>query len=211
MSAEILESLSWRYATKKFDTKKTLKQDKLDLLIAAFNLTATSYGLQPCRLIVVKDQDLKEKMLPLCFNQSQIKDCDAVLVLCTTSISSSYIHDYFKRVETERGTPGETLKPFKDFLTDSFSKKTPEEIQSWARNQAYLIMGNLLTVCAVEKIDSCPMEGFNPKAMDDLLELGKVALESVLLLPVGYRAVDDFMASEKKVRLEKAEVVRILD
>lgn len=211
MSSPIIESLKWRYATKKFDSSKELEDHKLQYLIDAFNLTATSYGLQPCRLLIVRSQDVKNQMLPLSYNQSQVVDCAAVLVICITSVDSNYVNEYFKRVEQKRGTPTDVLKPFKDFLTDSFSQKTPEQIQSWAKRQAYLILGNLLTVCAVEKIDACPMEGFDPKGVDALLQLKEKGLESALLLPVGYRSPDDFMATQKKVRLENAEIVEILE
>jgi nitroreductase len=210
MPESILESLKWRYATKKFDNEKSLEASKIELLVQSFNLTATSYGLQPCKLIVVESKELKEKMLPISYNQSQVKDAAAVLVLCTTSVDSSYINGYFDLVSSERGTDKKVLKPFQEFLVDSFSKKSEEEIQSWAKNQAYLIMGNLLTVCAAQGIDSCPMEGFDPKAMDELLELKKHGLNSVLLLPIGYRSNTDFMSTQKKVRQPQESMVSYL-
>ena len=90
---------------------------------------------------------------------------------------------------------------------DSFSKKTPEDIRNWAINQAYLALGNLLTVCAVERIDSCPMEGFKPADFEEILELGPKALEPVLLLPVGYRAATDMFSDFAKVRRAEAESI----
>jgi nitroreductase len=202
-----IESLQWRYATKKFDIEKKLEDSMLDVLAQAFNLTATSYGLQPCRLIVVKDQDLKSKMVPHSYGQMQVKDASAVLVICTTAVDEQYVKDYFSIVKKERKTPDEVLKPFQDFLTTTFSKKEEAEIESWAKNQAYLIMGNLLTVCAQQQIDSCPMEGFIPEKIDDLLGLSEKGLKSTLLLPVGYRADDDLMATLKKVRRPQEEMV----
>lgn len=85
-------------------------------------------------------------------------------------------------------------------MIEDFKLKTQEEIEAWAKNQAYLAMGNLLTVCAMLKIDSCPMEGFNPDKFDEILGLNKLNLKSVLVMPIGYRSEDDFMASLKKVR-----------
>lgn len=202
-----IESLQWRYATKKFDTEKKLQDSQIDVLAQAFNLTATSYGLQPCRLIVVKNQELKNKMVPHSFGQMQVKDASAVLVICTTAVDEQYVKDYFSIVKKERDTPDNVLKPFQDFLTASFSKKEEAEIESWAKNQAYLIMGNLLTVCAQQQIDSCPMEGFIPEKIDDLLGLSEKGLKSTLLLPVGYRADDDLMAALKKVRRPQDQMV----
>ncbi|MEN8816525.1 MAG: NAD(P)H-dependent oxidoreductase [Nonlabens sp.] len=205
-----IESLQWRYATKKFDPEKKLDKEQLELLAHAFNLTATSYGLQPCRLVIVQDQEIKEKMVPHSYGQMQVKDSSAVLVLCTTAVDASYVKEYFSIVKKERGTPDEVLQPFQDFLTDTFSKKEVEEIELWAKNQAYLILGNLLTVCAQEQIDSCPMEGFVPDKIDDLLGLKEKSLKSTLLLPVGYRATDDMMSQLKKVRRPEQEMISYL-
>ena len=202
-----IESLKWRYATKKFDSAKNIEKKQLDVLAQAFNLTATSYGLQPCRLVVVIDQDIKDKMVAHSYGQLQVKDASAVLVLCTTAVNESYIKDYFSLVKKQRNTPDEILKPFENFLTDTFSKKELDEVESWARNQAYLILGNLLTVCAQEQIDSCPMEGFVPEKIDELLGLSEVGLNSTLLLPVGHRATDDMMSQLKKVRRPQQEMV----
>jgi len=110
-------------------------------------------------------------------------------------------------VKKVRNTPDEVLNPFKEFLIDSFSNKNTLEIEQWARSQAYLILGNLLTVCAHEQIDSCPMEGFVPEKMDELLNLKSKGLKSVLLLPVGDRSTDDFMAKLKKVRKPQQEMI----
>lgn len=110
-------------------------------------------------------------------------------------------------VHQQRGTPEEVLQPFREFLESEFSTKAQIEVQQWARNQAYLIMGNLLTVCALEQIDSCPMEGFDPKKVDELLGLDKEAMHSTLLLPVGYRSEEDIMAQLKKVRRSQEEMV----
>jgi nitroreductase/dihydropteridine reductase len=205
-----IESLQWRYATKKFDSEKNLETSQLELLAQAFNLTATSYGLQPCRLIVVQDQDLKEKMVPHSYGQMQVKDASAVLVICTTAVDEQYVKDYFSIVKKERDTPDEVIQPFQDFLTSTFSKKESAEIELWAKNQAYLILGNLLTVCAQQQIDSCPMEGFVPEKIDELLDLKNKGLKSTLLLPVGYRATDDQMSQLKKVRRPQQEMVSFL-
>ncbi|WP_124979879.1 nitroreductase family protein [Nonlabens xiamenensis] len=202
-----INSLEWRYATKKFDSERHLEENQLDLLAKAFNLTATSYGLQPCRLILVTDQDIKDQMVAHSFGQLQVKDASAVLVLCTVHVDDAYVTEYFNMVQQQRGTPEEVLQPFREFLESEFANKAKEDVRQWARNQAYLIMGNLLTVCAMEKIDSCPMEGFEPKKINQLLGLEKLGLESTLLLPVGYRSEEDLMSQMKKVRRQQQEMI----
>ncbi|MBT8261290.1 MAG: NAD(P)H-dependent oxidoreductase [Bacteroidia bacterium] len=208
MNSGIINKLQWRYATKKFDPNKTLSEEKLEILKEAFNLTATSYGLQPLRLIVVSDPEIKEQLVPISMDQQQVKDASHVLIFCTEStVNSKYIKEHFNRVEDIRDTPREILDPFELYLLQSFSEKKPEDIEQWMTKQAYLAMGNLLTVCALEDIDACPMEGFDPEKYDELLQLTQKGLRSVLVMPVGHRADDDMFADLKKVRRGVEKVV----
>ncbi len=204
----IIESLRWRYATKKFDNTKVLPQEKIDILTEAFNLTATSYGLQPLKLVVIKDKELQSRLTQHSWNQQQVADASHVLVFCIEKIvGEEYISKHFENVKTTRNTSEEILDPFKKQLVDSFKNKPAEEISTWASKQAYLAMGNLLTVCAIEEIDACPMEGFIPDKYDELLNLKDLGLSSVLVLPVGYRAKDDMFSDFKKVRRSISDTV----
>ncbi|TSE04750.1 MULTISPECIES: NAD(P)H-dependent oxidoreductase [Aquimarina] len=197
----IIESLQWRYATKKFDSTKILTQQKIDTLTQAFNLTATSYGLQPLKLVIIKDKKLQKQLTEHSWNQAQVADASHVLVFCIENeVGKKYITKHFDNVKATRNTPDEILKPFKEQLVDSFENKPSEEILNWAAKQAYLAMGNLLTVCAIEQIDSCPMEGFIPEKYNEILKLNELGLSSVLVLPIGYRAKDDMFSEFKKVR-----------
>lgn len=208
MTCKTLDKLQWRYACKKFDTTKKLSEEKLTVLKQAFNLTATSYGLQPLKMLVISNQTLKEELVPLTMNQSQVADCSQVLVLCTeTQISSSYIKEYFDTVVSLRETPRDVLQPFEDFLTNDFSQKDPSQINIWMAKQAYLALGNLLTVCALEDIDACPIEGFEPQKYDSFLNLTEKGLQSVLVLAVGYRADDDMFSTLTKVRRGTEKVI----
>lgn len=212
MKTTITEDLKWRYATKKFDENKKLSKEKLIILKETFDLTATSYGLQPVKMVVVSDAKTIQKLVPMSFNQPQIGNASHILVLCSEMIvDTKFIKNYFDLVEKTRNTPRDILASFEDFLIDDFSKKSPEEIEAWGTNQIYLIMGNLLTVCAAEKIDSCPIEGFVPSEYDEFLGLTDMGLRSVLVLAVGYRAEDDMFSELKKVRRGVDEIVIDLD
>lgn len=135
------------------------------------------------------------------WNQKQVRDASHILILCTEqNIDSHFIRNYFNRVKEIRKTPEDILTPFENFLIEDFEKKSADQIQNWATQQAYLALGNLLTVCAAEGIDSCPMEGFKPETYSQILGLQKHQLNPVLVLPVGYRADDDMFADFKKVR-----------
>lgn len=196
-----IENLEWRYAVKKFDAKRMLPSEKVEKLKQAFNLTATSYGLQPIKMVVVHNKELQEQLVPLSMQQQQVAQASHILVLCIEkTIDETYIASYFEKVKNVRGTSDDILSPFKNSLVESFSKKDALEVQEWSKNQAYLAMGNLLTVCAMEKIDSCPMEGFSPEGYDRLLNLEEKGLTAVLVMPVGYRSEDDVFSTFKKVR-----------
>ena len=198
-----IQQLQWRYAVKKFDSNKILSSEKMDKLKQAFNLTATSYGLQPIKLVVLENKKLQKQLVEYSYQQEQVAQASHVLVICIEkNIDATYISNYFNRIKAVRGTSDDILNPFKEAVIDSFSKKDIEEVIDWSKKQAYLALGNLLTVCAVEEIDSCPMEGFIPDEYDKLLDLKNQDLTSVLVLPVGFRAEDDVFSSFKKVRKE---------
>ncbi len=205
---DIIERLNWRYATKKFDTERTLPKEKIEVLKQAFNLTATSYGLQTLKLIVIEDKDRREGLVAHAFGQRQVVDASHLLALCVQDdISAKDVDAHFDNVADIRATPESILEPFRDQLTETINSMDIPSKQSWATNQAYIALGNLMTVCAVEGIDSCPMEGFNKSAFDAYLDLKALRLKSVLLLPVGYRADDDMFADFKKVRKAISETV----
>lgn len=204
----IIESLEWRYATKKFDANKRLTSAQVELLKKAFNLTATSFGLQPLKLIVISNKELQEKFIDVAFGQRQVADASHLLVICIENdTSSDDINAYFDNVNETRGSDEQTISSFRNQLLEMYDKKSIEEKQNSAKDQAYIALGNLMTVCAVEKIDACPMEGFLPHKADELLNLEDKNLKSVLLLPVGFRAEDDFMSSLKKVRKPINELI----
>ncbi|MWW23365.1 NAD(P)H-dependent oxidoreductase [Algibacter lectus] len=198
---DIIKQLQWRYATKKFDASKILTPAKLNTLKEAFNLTATSFGLQTLNLVIVKNKTLRETLLPHSYNQPQVVNASHLLIICIQeNIEDSDVIDYYNNIKTIRNTPESILNPYREQLQVMMQKKTVEQRQSWSKNQAYIALGNLMTVCAIENIDACPMEGFIPEQYDQILKLGEKGLKSVLILPVGYRADDDMFSTLKKVR-----------
>lgn len=205
---DILEALNWRYATKSFDNQVILSENQINLLKQAFNLTPTSYGLQPLKLIVISDKTLQQKLCEASFNQPQVNTASHLFVICIERpIDTAFIKKHFELVKQIRQTPDDVLKPFRDFLIDDFSKKNKQQLDKWAANQAYLALGNMLTTCALQQIDACPMEGFLPQKYAEILNLDSAKLEPVLVLPVGQRDASDKFADFKKVRKPLDEVV----
>ena len=208
MSHKIIDQLKWRYACKSFDDQTKLSSAQIDLLKEAFNLTASSYGLQPLKLLVISNQELKKILVGASMNQKQIKQCSHLLVICTkTAVSPDFVRSYFDLVMEQRGTQEQVLAPFRDFLLKEMSEMTPQNQEIWMAKQAYIALGNLLTVCATQGIDSCPMEGFDPQQYDEILGLSARGLRAVLLLPVGRRSKEDQFASFAKVRRGTDQVV----
>jgi nitroreductase len=203
-----IESLKWRYAVKKFDANKLLTKEQINTLKNAFNLTATSYGLQPLKLVVIENKTIQKELVVHSWNQPQVVDASHLLVICVPKkYTSEEVKKYFNLVQEIRNTPDAINNPFKDFLTAEIEKKTQEELFLWNKNQAYIALGNLLTVCALEKIDSCPMEGFISERYNDVLKLEAHNLTATLVLPVGFRANDDYMKDLKKVRKNIDDVI----
>ena len=205
---DIINSLEWRYATKKFDATKKLSNQQIDILKKAFSLTPTSFGLQPLKLIVIQNKELQEKFVEHSYFQRQVADASHLLVLCIENDTTvGDVNAYFDLEKETRGTSEEVVSTFRNQLVEMYKNMTLEEKQLSAVYQTYIALGNLMTVCAVEGIDSCPMEGFVPEKIDELLNLKKLNLKSVLMLPVGYSANDDVMKGMQKVRKSLTETV----
>ena len=205
---DTIKQLQWRYATKKFNKNKKLSSNKLNTLKEAFSLTATSFGLQTIKMLVVENEDLRASLVPHAYHQKQVLEASHLLVICIQEdIISQDVINYYNNIKHIRNTSETILKPYQEDLIKMMQKMSVEERQQWSKNQAYIALGNLMTVCAIESIDSCPMEGFLPHQFDAILNLNKLGLKSVLLLPVGYRAEDDMFSEFKKVRKPLEEAV----
>ena len=209
---DIIKSLEWRYACKKFDESRKVTEPQLTIIQNAFNLTATSFGLQPVKLLIISNKPLKEKLHEHGYYQHQITTCSHLLVICIdTKIDDETIDAKFNLEKEIRGTSEDIVGKFRKELKGLYKNKTSYDIEKSAIYQAYIILGNLMTVCALEQIDSCPMEGFNAVKFDEVLQLNEKNLKTILLLPIGFRAEDDPMSSLKKVRKPIEDIVINLD
>ena len=204
----IIKSLEWRYATKKFDSTKFLSENQINTLKEAFNLTASSYGMQPLKMVVIQNKKIQQQLVQHSYKQEQVVQASHLLVLCIQDkLTSKDAEAYFSLVKKIRNTPDSILNSFKEYLVNKIADANEDELVLWMKNQAYIALGNLMTVAASENIDSCPMEGFIPEKYDEVLQLEKHNLKSVLVLPVGFRAYDDYMKDLKKVRKKVEDVI----
>jgi nitroreductase/dihydropteridine reductase len=201
MDTPLITSLQNRYAVKKFDPSKKLTEAQLKEVLEAARLTATSYGLQLMKVVVVEDPEVREKLVNCSFGQRQVADASHLLVLCRErDLDLDHFEQYVENISKIRQKDKASLDGYKNMMVKTILTKSEEEQNKWMDKQVYILLGNLLTALAVLNIDSCPMEGFLPEEYDEILELEKEGLASVLVLPIGYRAADDSNAMNKKVR-----------
>ena len=198
---DIIQALEWRYATKKFNSEAIIPEETIALLKQAFNLTASSYGLQPVKMLIVSNRSTLNDLVPLSMNQKQVGQASHLCVFCVeTTIDEAYIRAFFERIKSINNTPDDALDSFRTSVISSFKEKLDDDVFKWGAKQAYLAMGNMLTVCATQGVDACPMEGFDPVEYDRFFKLNEQGLRSVLVMPIGYRAKDDMFGAMKKVR-----------
>lgn len=205
---QLLDALRWRYATKKFDPEKVVSDQHVETLLEAANLSATSYGLQPFRFVVVRNQALQDQLVASSYGQRQVADASHVIVIASrTDVDADYISRYIDYVESERGMSADALDEYKSVMTGTITKMSAEGRATWAAKQVYLALGTLLAVCGALEIDACPMEGFVPREYNQILGLAEINLDATLVLPIGYRAKDDEAQNLKKIRQPLSDMV----
>ena len=207
--ANVNERLAWRYATKKFDPARTVPQDKLDNILEAVRMAPTSSGLQPFELFVVTNAGIRERIRAAAWNQAQITDCSHLLVFAAwDDITPERIHVMFDLTNEVRGFRNEGWENYRQQLLGIIADRGTAANHEAAARQAYIGLGAALIAAAFEEVDSTPMEGFEPAAVDDILGLPAKHLRSVILLPLGYRQPDgDWLVNLKKVRRSRADFV----
>lgn len=206
--SQLITDLKWRYATKKFDATKKIPDNDVYELLEVLRLSASSFGLQPWKFVVVTDKKLREELKKHAWNQLQITDASHLIILCSQKeVDENYVKKYLDYTAKERAVAAESFLSYQQMAMGFINAFSPEEQKQWKQKQVYLALGNLLTACAIKHIDSCPMEGFDSKMCDKILSLDKLGLESAVLCAVGYRADDDKNATLKKVRFKQEDVV----
>lgn len=198
---EHLEALNWRYATKKFDPERTLSDQELGNLLEAVRLSPSSYGLQPYKILVISDPELRRQLLPVSWNQSQITQASHLLVFAhRTDFGPELIDSYLEEVAQARGKTPESLKPYSDFMKSKLLGLPAPDKATWSARQAYIALGTLLSAAAEARIDTCAIEGFEPERVNAILGLDSQRLSAAVMAAVGYRSEADPTQFNKKVR-----------
>jgi nitroreductase len=202
-----LDKQNWRYATKRFDASKKISNQDLDFLKEAVRLSASSFGLQLYKVIVVEDPAVKAALLPAAFGQTQITDASHLFVFANQlNVGNPQIDDYITNVSQTRDVSVDTLSGFGNYLK-GYVNPIPEDVKNvWTAKQTYLALGNLLNAAAEIEIDATPMEGFNVAQFNEILGLDKLNLNATVICPVGYRHVEDETQHYKKVRKSQEDL-----
>jgi len=207
--SDLISKLKWRYATKKMDASRPVPQEKIDHILEAIRLTASSSGLQPYEVIVVTNPELRAQIVPHAWNQAQITDGSHLLVFAAwDNYTAERINRMFDLVNDERGFRNEGWEAYRQKLLAAYVPRDAETNYQHAARQAYIGLGTALIAAAEEGVDSTPMEGFDPDKVDEILGLRARGLRSVILLPLGYRAEEgDWLLNLKKVRRSREQFV----
>lgn len=203
---DILEKLNWRYATKKFDPTKKLSETQVERLLNAINLTPTSMGMQAYSVVLVENPEIRAQLRIASNNQAQVTDASHfILFVRPAKLTEEWADAHAQNIVKTRGVTPESVEGFRTSMKNLLAKMTEERAEMWTAKQVYIALGVLLTACAAEGIDACPMEGFNAAQYDEILGLPALGYHAVVAAPVGYRSIEDKYATLPKVRktLEK--------
>ena len=207
----LIKQLEWRYATKMFDPNKVVSDENIKKLQRVIQLSVSSYGLQLYKVLIIKDKKLREKLRPVSWNQQQITDASHLFVFCSyTSVQNKYIDAYIDLTAKIRNLKKEDIEGYGDFMKTKIAEKNLQEQKGWLERQPYLALSNLLIACTELGIDACPMEGFEPEAYNEILNLNTKKLSACVIATIGYRSEKDKSQHQKKIRKPVQELFELL-
>ncbi|MEH6738348.1 MAG: NAD(P)H-dependent oxidoreductase [Sulfitobacter sp.] len=212
MTTTLIDQLNWRYATKKMDANKAVPQEKVDAIIEAIRLAPTSSGTQPFELIVVTNPEKRAEIRAAASDQAQVTDGSHLLVFAAwDNYTADRIDEVVDLVTQERGELP-MLNAYYENLKSNYLPRDASVNYEHAARQAYIALGIAMVAAAEQEVDSTPMEGFDPRKVDEILDLKARGLRSVVLLPLGYRdASGDWLLPMKKVRKSVESMVSTID
>ncbi|MBL86065.1 MAG: NAD(P)H-dependent oxidoreductase [Winogradskyella sp.] len=196
-----VENLKWRYATKKFNSSKKISNEDFETLKKAIQLTASSYGLQPYKILNIEDKEIRKKLREVSWNQPQIEDASHMIVLANiTDFGDELVDDYFENVIETRNVTKEDVEDYSNTIKSTIGQLSQEQKAQWTAKQAYIVVGNLLSAAAQLRIDACPMEGFQNEEYNKILDLNSKNLNAAVVVTLGYRSEEDDTQHYEKVR-----------
>lgn len=205
----IFKQLNWRYACKKFDPTKKIREADWNVLAESLRLSPSSYGLQPWKFIVVQNPELRKKLFASSYNQSPVVDASHFVVLCyKEKMDELHIDRHISNIAQTNKLDLAVLDKTKlTMMGDLVTGPRATDIYSWAQRQVFIAMGTLLTTAALMGIDTLPMEGLKPADYDQLLGLEGSGWKTCAAVACGYRSADDKFQHNPKIRFPASEVI----
>ncbi len=201
--------MQFRHACKLFDETKTVPDETIRYILEAGRTSPSSFGMEPWKFLVVSNDTLKEKLRPLCWHQPQITTCSHLVIILAAIESVRPQSGIPQKRFARRPLPPEKIDAYIDlygnFLADTFS--SDEKTYCWTARQCYIALANMMTAAAYEKIDSCPIEGFEKEKVEALLEIDTTQYQVAVITAFGYRV----NLQSEQLRLPFEEVVEFID
>lgn len=209
---ELVGKLQWRYAVKKFDENKKISKLDLAALKQGLILSPSSYGLQPWKFLFVENASVRKELRNHSWNQSQVEEASHFVVIChLINLDESYVKKFIRQMATQRGLEEASMKSYEELMIQNVAKGGQiKDLSSWSAKQCYIALGNLMNNAAMLEIDSCPLEGFDPKKYDEILKLNQTDYRSAVACALGYRSTQDKYALAKKVRFEENDLIEVI-
>jgi nitroreductase len=208
--SDLIQTLNWRYATKKFDSSRKIPAELWKTLEQALVLAPSSFGLQPWKFIVVTNPDVKARLRAVSWGQPQVEDCSHLVVFTARrSMGEEDIDRFVARIAEVREVTVASLSGYADMMKGSVVQgPLSKVVEQWTAKQAYIALGNFITCAATLGVDTCPMEGLEPAKYDEILGLADSGFHTLAICPAGYRAQDDAYAKLAKVRFPLEQVIQ---
>lgn len=198
---KLIENLKWRYATKKYDPTKKISAEDLEKIKEAVQLSASSYGLQLFKVLIIEDKKIREQLKPVSWGQPQTTDASHLLVFCNyNDVKDNHIDEFINLKSQIQNIDPSQLNGYGEFVKGKMKEISTVEKSNWTSKQTYIALSNVLNACAELKIDSTPMEGFEPDKYNEILGLKEKGLEASVVVAIGYRSEEDTTQNTKKVR-----------
>lgn len=211
MDSQILNALHKRYATKLFDTTKKVPQEKLDTLLESVRLAPSSLGVEPWKILVITNPEIREKLKAAAWGQPQVTDASHLIVFTyRTNLKEGHVNKVIDRTAKSRNQEHSELEGYKQMIEGSLSGMTPEMVNNWAEKQCYIPLGMLVETAALLDIDAAPMEGFDKNQFNEILGLKEKNLSTAVICGLGYRSSDDQYAKAPKSRFAKEDVIEFI-
>lgn len=216
MQNPIIDDLSWRYTSKKYDPLKRISPENLDILFEAMRLSASSINSQPWKFIVIESEEARKRMSSTFvnkfqFNEPHVHDASQVILFAHNPryTRENYAAVVDKGIADQRTKPENRESAFGGFVFAELNTDETGNTSGWTKAQTYIALGNTLHTLARLRIDSTPMEGIDTGLVDLVFKEELDGYHCDVALAIGYHHSDeDYNASLPKSRLSLDNILK---